>query len=442
MKSWNVKIVIAVLLGLFLTGEIISQDKKIITLEESIQTGLTNSNFLHASKMNVVSTEARLSEINSQRLPSLRLFANYTRLSDIDPAIIATPFGEFEINPTILNSYTARLSLQQPLFTGFRLSSSSKIAELNSRAAGEEYRQAEDQLIFDIKNAYWTLFRANKLNDFVDKNVVQMEAHLNDARNLLEQGLLTNNDVLKIQVQLSEAQLRQIDAANGVKLAALNLSNTIQIPVSTELEVPDEIKYDLQDIMPVEEALELAYSRRPEIKAMDYRMKAGQSGVTLAQSNWYPQLYLAGNYTYAKPNQRIFPIEDRFKGTWDVSVNLQFDIWNWGQTADQTTQAEAGLEQIKDNYQIIKDAITLEVTQNYLNILRAKEKISVAKNSVGQAEENYRISNEKFKYGLLLSSEMLDAETALLQANTNYIEAIVDYELAKARLEKSTSIRN
>jgi outer membrane protein TolC len=442
MRSGNITIVLLVLLSLILSSGASAQDKKIITLDESLQIGLENSHFLHASRMNVVYAEARLSEIDAQRLPLFRLNGTYTRLSYLEPPKFSFAGNDFEINPTVLNNYTLRFSLQQPLFTGFRLSSSSKIAEYNSKAASEEYRQDEDQLIFDIKNAYWSLFRANKINDFVNENVLQIEAHLKDAQNLLEQGLLTNNDVLKIQVQLSEAQLRQIDAANGVKLAALNLSNTIQLPVSTDLQVPSDITYNVKPTPALDEVLSLAYDQRPELKAMGYRVQAGESGVKLANSGWWPQLYLGANYNVARPNTRVFPLEDKYKDTWDVTVNLQFDLWNWGQTSDQSDQAEAQLEQIRDNHEIIKNAITLEVTQNYLNINQAKEKISVAQKSMGQAEENYRISSEKFKQGLLLSSEMLDAEVALLQARTNYIQSVVDYEIAKARLDRSTAVRN
>ena len=153
--------------------------------------------------------------------------------------------------------------------------------------------------------------------------------------------------------------------------------------------------------------------------------------------NYNPQIYLGGNFYYSKPNQRFFPPENKFKDTWDVGVSVQMDIWNWGATVDKTDQAKAQLEEAKDSYKIIKDNIVLEVNSNYLNLEQSKDKIAVAEESVSQAKENYRVTNETFKKGLALNSDLLDSEVALLQANTNYIQALVDYELAKARLEKS-----
>lgn len=431
-------ILTAAMSALFNFNGMSQQTARKLSLNESIKIGLENSNFLHSSKMKVLNAEAKLKESNSYMLPSLKFNALYTRLSDIPAAVIATPFGNFPISPTILNNYTLKLSLQQPIFTGFKLSGASNLAENSALAQKEDYNKDEQDLIYNIKNSYWSVYKAKKFKEVVDENVNQVKSHLQDVTNLSNQGLATKNDVLKVEVQLSEAQLRQIDANNSVRLSLLALVNTIGLPISTVVDVTDEIGNKVEVIKDIDVFINKAYDNRPELKSMNYRVKAGENGVTIAQSGWWPQLYLAGNYNYARPNQRVFPTKDEFKGTWDVSLNLQFDIWNWGQTSSQTTQAETQLEQAKDGYKIIKDNITLEVTQNYLNIIQSKEKMVVSQSSVGQAEENYRITNEKFKNGLITNSELLDAEVALLQARTNYLQSLVDYELAKARLEKSS----
>jgi outer membrane protein len=426
---------------IILSSFTLSQDVRTLTLDESLKIGLENSHQLNVSRLRVESSEARWSEINAARLPSLRFNAVYTRLSPIDPFNIETPFGNFELSPNIVNTYKFRLTLQQPLFTGFRLSSSSNIAEYNYLAQEEEFNADREDLILNIKTAYWNVFKANRVKAVVDENVEQIKAHLNDVQNLFNEGMATRNDVLKVQVQLAEAELRQIDAVNQVRLSRVNLSNIIGIPLSTNIEIQKDIKPSIIELRDINELVENAFNRRPELKNLDYRIKAGESSITLARSGWYPQLFVMGNYNYAQPNQRIFPLEERFKDTWDVSVALSWDIWNWGTTSSQTSQAKYMLEQVKESYESVKDAITLEITQNYLNLLQGKEKIFVAENSISQAEENYRVTNEKFRNGLVLSSELLDAEVLLLQANTNYIQALVDYELAKARLEKSSGMR-
>ncbi len=426
-----------VLLMILFSAVISAQEEQILTLDESINIGLKNSNMLHSSKMKLNYADARLSEINTNRLPSLKFSAAYTRLSPITPFILNTPFGDFNISPSILDNYNLKLTLQQPLFTGFKLSSSSNIAEYNYKAVEEEYNKDKQQLIYNIKNAYWNLFKAKKVKEVTDQNVEQVKAHLMNVQNFYEQGLSTKNDLLKVQVQLSESQLRQIDAKNAVKLAQINLYNVIGIPLNTNSEIPDSVDIRTKEANDLDDYIEKALDNRPELKTMQYNIKAGEAGVTLAESNWYPQIYLAGNYYYSKPNQRIFPAQNKFKDTWDVGVSVSVDLWNWGSTVDKTDQAEAQLEEAKDSYKIVKDNIVLEVNSNYLNLVQSKDKIAVAEESVKQAKENYRVTDETFKKGLALNSDLLDSEVALLQANTNYIQALVDYELATAKLEKS-----
>ena len=439
MKRMYRKLFAALFIVLILAGQGFGQEKKHLTLDESIQIGLKNSKTLHASKMRVLAASAKVSEVGTARLPSLSLSASYTRLSHVPPFSVNTPFGNFDISPAIFDNYNVKLSLQQPIFTGFKLSSSHKMADYASKAQKEEYSKDEQDLLYNIKNAYWGLFKANKFKEAIDENVQQVKAHLEDVKNFYKQGLATKNEVLKVEVQLSEAQLKQIDAKNSVKLAVINLDNIIGLPLSTDIDIQKDVDTQKQ-VTPddLDVLVKKAMENRPELKAMNYKVDASKSGVTLAESNWYPQIFLAGNYYYSKPNQRILPTKNEFYGTWDVSVGLSFDLWNWGKTGDQTDQAKAQYEESKDGLASLKDALTLEVTQDYYNLIKAKEKMLVSGQSVNQAEENYRVTDDKFKQGLTLNSELLDAEVALMQAKTNYAQSIVDYELAQAKLAKST----
>ncbi len=439
MKISINKIIAVLIAVVLLAGQGFGQEKKHLTLDESIQIGLKNSKTLHASKMRVLAAAAMVSETGTSRLPSLQLSASYTRLSSVPPFSVNTPFGKFDISPAIFDNYNVKLSLQQPIFTGFKLSSGYKMADYASKAQKQEYTKDEQDLVYNIKSAYWVLFKANKFKEAIDENVQQVKAHLEDVKNFYKQGLATKNDVLKVEVQLSEAQLKQIDTRNSVKMAEINLDNIIGIPLSTEVDIQKNVNTQKEETPEdLDILIKKAMGNRPELKAMRYKVDASKSGITLAESNRYPQVFLAGNYYYSKPNQRILPTRNEFYGTWDVSVGLSFDIWNWGKTGDQTDRAEAQYEESKDGLASLKDALTLEVTQDYYNLIKAKEKTLVAEQSVNQAEENYRVTDDRFKQGLTLNSELLDAEVALMQSKTNYAQSIVDYELAQAKLAKST----
>ncbi len=416
---------------------IIAQEKLSLTVEQALELGLQNSKTLHSSLMKVKSSEAKVSEVNAMRLPSLRLSAGYRKLSSVEAFSIQGPTGPITIAPSILNNYSAQFTLSQPLFTGFRLLSNSNIAEFTASATTEEFNKDKTELVFNIKNAYWSLFKASQLRKVMDDNVEMIKAHLDDAKNLMKAGMMTRNDVLKLEVQLSDMMFRQIDAENGVKLSMVALNSVLGISLDTHIEIISTANLTQFNYDELNKLINDAFERRSEIKSADYRVKASEAGVTMAKSSWYPQISLYGNFYYSRPNQRIFPSKDEFKDTWDAGVNLSMNVWDWLTTAHQTEQAEATLAQAVDGVGIIKDIITLEVTQNYLNMSQSKRKIEISQLSVKQADENMRITSDKFKNGLAMSSEVIDAETAQSTAKINYTNSIVDYELAKARLDKS-----
>jgi outer membrane protein len=416
---------------------ILAQEKLSLTVEQAIELGLQNSKMLHSSLMKVKGAEAKLSEANALRLPSIKLTAAYRRLSKVDPFSISTPFGTFDISPSILDSYSTQFSVFQPLFTGFKLLGNSEMNERLTNATNEDFNKDKNELVFNIKNAYWGLFKALQFKKVMDETVDQIKAHVEDAKNLEKVGLLTKNDILKIEVQLSNTLYQQADAENAVKLTAIALNNTLSIPLNTTIEIKSSVNMVSVKLDDLNLLVGSAIEKRPEIKAADSRVQASEAGVTIAKSSWYPQISLVGNYYYSRPNTRIMPTRDQFDGTWDAGVNLSLNIWDWLTTKHQSDQAEAQLAQAVDGLGMIKDGVTLEVTQNYLNVSQAKKKIDIAGLTVKQAEENMRVTSSKFKNGLTTSSEVIDAETALITAKTNYATSVVDYELSKAKLDKS-----
>lgn len=427
------------------------QTKKVVTLEECVEMGLRTSKALHASEARVEASAARSKEVNASRLPSLKLSGGYTRLSDVPPFEVHLPFppgfpvpSTFVVSPNYFDNYSVRLGLQQPLFTGFRLQSGAAMARLGAQAAVEDLAGDRTQVAFAVKNAYWNLFKAGEFKKVVDDNAAQVEAHLADVRNFFEQGLLTRNEVLKVEVQLSNVKLARLDAANSVEMAAVWLNNLIGAPLDDPIEpavTTGELEAGARKMSEewsdLDGLVDKALGGRPELRAMDLRVKAGEAGVTLAKSGWYPQVALTGNYYNLRPNPRLMPAKDKFYSTWDLGISVSLDLWNWNATLRQTQQAKAHLAQILDGLGQLKDAAAVEVRQNWLALKSAREKIGVAGDAVAQAEENLRITNERFKEGVALNSDVLDAETALLQAKTGHTQALVDHELAMARLAKA-----
>jgi outer membrane protein len=439
-----------------LTLPVWAQQKLTLTIEQAIQTGMENSKALRTSQFQVQAADAKASEVNTLGLPSLKFNGTYTRISPVPSLVFPFPVGavlnstalndihsisfvteNYPLTSNIVNNYGLKATVQQPLFTGGKISGAIDAAEYAAQATQEDHKKDQAEVLYNIKVAYWNLYRANEFKRFVDENVDQIKSHAGDAENLFKQGLLTKNDVMKVRVQLSDALVRQIDAKNNVQLAMYMLNNTLGLPLQTEIELASTITITDRDWAPADQLITSAFEKRPEMLGMNARVKASEAGLTSARGGWWPQIYLVGNYNYNRPNQRYFPATDDFKDSWDVSVAVSFDLWNWNQTGHQTTQAQAQLAQAQEGLSMTKDGITLEVTQSYLNIQKAKERRIVSEQGVSQAEENYRMTDGIYKQGLVANSELLDAEVALLQAKLNLTQSLVEYELAIAQLSRA-----
>ncbi len=450
-----------------------------LTLEEAVKIGMGYSKTLHTSQMKVMAAEAKVGESGAAMLPSVGVSASYARLSDIpadkqfrfsldasslfntnnvDKALLADPSVQKSLQaikqaatptplpegtypapafPIVLDNYSVQANITYPVFTGFRLEAQKAAAEYNAQAASQDLAKDRIETEFSIKNAYWSLYKVRELKALTSETIEQVTARLGDAQNLLKNGLLTTNDVLRLQLQLSNAKLSNIDADNAARLAALSLNNALGLPLGTEIELASTIEYKPASVPDYEKSIQRALDARAEVSGTQLRIKAGEEGVRAARGGFLPTVAISGSALEANPNQRFTGRPAEFNFSWQLAAQLSWTVWNWNTTGYQVAQAEAQVAQAEDALSMLKDGIKLEVTQNYLTLQQSREKVSVAQQGVEQANENYRITNEKFKKGLALTSDLTDAETFQLQAKVNYISSVVDYEISQARLLKS-----
>lgn len=423
--------------------------KRPLSLDEAIAAGLEASPVLHAARMRVESSAARSREVGAARLPAIKFGGGYARLSEVPPFEVTLPISPnpIVVSQNYFNNYNLRLGIQQPLFTGFRLQAGVASARFLEKSAGQDLEKDRADFLFAVKNAYWGLARAREFAKVIDENVLQVEEHLKDVRAFFDQGLVTRNDVLRTELELSNAKLRRVDARNAEELSRTALNSLIGLPLGTEVDLTTSAESQVSRLPagegPADEPassrslVDAALAGRPELKSADFRVEAFELAVKTARSGFYPQVFLTGNYYYLRPNPRYMPTMDKFNGTWDLGVSVSFDVWNWGQTKSQIEQARAQLAQARDARKLLEDQVVLDVTQSRLTLVQAREKIRIAGQAVGQAEENLRVTRERFRQGVALTADVLDADVALLQAKMSRTQAGIDLALAQARLEKA-----
>jgi outer membrane protein TolC len=236
-------------------------------------------------------------------------------------------------------------------------------------------------------------------------------------------------------VDLSNAQLSLITANNAQKIALATLNNAMGLPDAPDYRVEDIMPFTKQNIT-FSQAIEAAIQNRPEMIATEWRLKASEETVTLATKGFFP--VISGNASYGKAS--FTDPSFKYSG-WNAGVAVTIPIFNGFLTYHQIREAQANYDSAKANYDLLKQNIILEVQQAYLNLIAAADKVPTSELAVKQATENLEIANGRYTFGVGNPIEVTDAEVLYTNARTTYIQALYDYNVAIANLEKSMGLK-
>ena len=425
-----------------------AQEKVKLTLEQSIEIALKKNHSLKIQKEKLEAARAKVGEARSNFLPKVSANATYTRL-DVAPYISFKKMNKFmppgpisfpdKITMGDDDIYGAVLSVQQPIFTGFKVLNGYKIASYGVKAEKNNYQKTRAELIFDVEKSYYDVLKADQFLKTMQESVNLLKAHIDDLNRMYKVGLITKNELLKAKVQLSDIEVTKIKAENIVNISRTAFCNVIGIPLTTDIILKPELDtgFGLQkEQISVENAVEMALINRPELRGMDYNLKIGKKLISLAKAEYLPNIILVGNYNYKRPNREY---ESKFYKSWDVSLVAQFNIFDWGSTHYKVANAKHQYMQMEEGKALLKNGIILEVTQACFELEEAQKRLTATEEAIQQAEENYRVTDEKFKQGMATNTDLLDANTMLTQAKINHITALADYRIAQAKLEKVTA---
>jgi outer membrane protein TolC len=445
VKNYNHGNRMRIITILFFISNLLVAQEISLTLEQSLELGFKNSKELKISQSKLSHAEAIKDEVSSNMFPRLSLSAGYSRLSDVPPFSVNLPFipsgGSFTIQETILDNYNLSASLEQPIFTGLKLSSLKSAADFNIKAEEILLEKEKNNLSEAIQKAFWNYYNAQQIKDLTIESLNTLRKHLTDTESFLDNGMVTRNDYLKLKLEVASMELKLLDINNKVQLAQSLFNKTIGLPLNSYSQVKvREIQIASND-KEFEKIKDEAIKNREEIISTNWRLKALKEKETASKSEWYPQLFAFANYYYNNPNQRYLPLDNEFNDSWSLGVALKWNIWDWGGTSAKVEQAKQDYFQLEKSYDLLKENVELDVYNNYLTHQNKIEKINLSKLQVESAEENYRITKEKYNQQLATSTELIDAETALLNAKTMLVTSKIEYELSKIALNKSAGRR-
>ena len=416
-----------------------AQGTKKLKLEEAIKLGQEQSKTLKISQSKMAVMNSRYDQMRDQVLPSVNLSAGYYRFSDI-PAYkiqIAPNTPPVTLFPVILNNYSSRASINESVFNGFRLKNG-LLSEYLIQASKLDYEKDKSDIVFNIINAYYNLYKVQASKKIIEQSLVQAEQRLKEVKNMEQQGLAIHNDVLRVELQRSNIELSEIDVIDNLEVANFNFGILCGLPEGTRVEIDSLDLFKAKDVKAFPEYLKSSLEKRSDLQAADLRRKASEANLRVTKGALFPTLNVGANYYYSNPNPRYIPPADAFHDTWDIGFNLNWNLTALFSNRHQADEARTMILQSTAISEQISDGIRMEVNQDFVNYEQSLKKSDVARRSVGQASENYRTMLSKYNNSTALLSDLLDAEVLLLQAKLNLAYSNADAEIAFNHLLKST----
>jgi outer membrane protein TolC len=419
-------------------GALAQQQPSGLTLQDSIRIALQNSRSLRTVLEDERKANARVREAKGARLPQLDISANYRRLDRVpkarfpsfDPVSGTFTFNEIEIQP--IDSGTGTVSLSQVVDISGVVRTATDAASLFSRIANLDVQRTRNDVVLQVKQAFYDVLRAQELVRVAEESLRNAEVRRKLAQAAVDAGVSPKLDVMRAEAAVAAAQQAVITARNALQLAKSAFNNVLgrRVDEPVELLPVDEQVPESADF---NQYLQEALAKRPEMIQANLGISLAEKQITAAKRDQLPTVVVRGQWDFNLKTSTFQPRESSFT----TIAAVQFKIWDSGQTQGRVEQARADVDKAKITIENVREGIALEVRNAYLGLQEAREKVAVAEKGLQAATESLRVARLRYEAGVSNQLELSDAELAYTQAEQNLVNARYDLRVAWARLEKA-----
>ena len=331
----------------------------------------------------------------------------------------------------------AVVSVQQPVFMGGKIVASNQMAKYAEELAKSQYDAEHAQVLADIEQAYWQIVSIAAKKNLAENYADLLRQMGKDVDALVAEGFATPSDALTTKVKMNEAEMLYTKATNGLALAKMLLCKECGLPLDSEITLADETL----DAIPVPQMSpvisdEEVYAARPEIKSLDLAKKIYDKKVAVVRADGLPTVAVMANYAVTNPN--VFNgFQNKFGGFFSAGVLVNVPIFHGTEAIQKTRKAKAEAALTQYRLDDAKEMISLQVAQLRQQEGEALEKLTMAESNLENAEENLRVATAGWNEGMIASNVVLQAQTAWLQAHSEYIETGVELQMCAVNLAKA-----
>lgn len=366
-------------------------------------------------------------------------------LQSLGSADIATPLNGLgqslvdAFRTDTRNMYAGALTLTQPLYMGGKIRAYNKITKYAEELARQQHNTGMQEVILSTDQAYWQVVSLASKKKLAEGYLELLQKLESDVDKMIAEGVATKADGLSVKVKVNEAEMTLTKVNDGLSLAKMLLCQLCGLDLSSSITLADEKKDDLGTVPVAEKNIDInnVYATRPEVRSLELATQIYKQKVNVTRAEFLPSVALMGNYMATNPS--VFnSFEKKFKGMWNVGVMVSVPIWHWGEGIYKVKAAKSEARIAQYQLDNAKEKIELQVNQSAFKVNEAAKTLIMAEKNLEKADENLRYATLGFEEGVIPASNVLEAHTAWLSAQSEKIDAQIDVKLTEIYLKKAT----
>lgn len=408
-----------------------------LTLGQAWEIAVANNLNLQQQAQDLRSAETEVNIRKADYLPAIAAGASYNYVSELArlefPASIPGFPGQIEAGAN--NQYDLALNLRQTLFSGFLIRNRVRAAESLANAEQVRAEITRQQLLLQVGRLYYEIQSNLTRQAVLQEGIARIDDHLRMVRNFFHAGQAASFDTLEAANRKLEQQnqLKNLENLQRILLTQFRFALNASGPVTVQ---PLNLAAAPQQPGVLDNFLNEALSRRPEMRYLELLGRAGEYRTGTARSRYFPQLAANAAWHYARPGVNFF--RNEWMDYYTISLSMRWDIWNWGQDRRQVQQAHMAERKLDLQRQQLTLDIRQQVTEAYELLDNARQQILLQQRLVLQERERYRITENQFNEGLVSNLDLSSAERTLSAAELLLQDYYIQWHRQRLQLSFAT----
>jgi outer membrane protein len=405
---------------------------QVLTLDECIAIALEAQPAIQATLYDYAAARARVREALSPLLPQLSGTASAIRSNSTGPTTLATGRTvTVSISRQPADTFLAQVQLSQLLFDFGKTLAATQVARKLAEVSAEGVELQRQLIALTVKEAYTNILLAQRLIRVQEQALERAELNLSSAKGFVDVGTQPLSTAVRAEVDVANARVDLINARNALKIARVSLNTAMAVDASTQTEITDNLEYEPTTMDRAALRAE-ALRQSPEYRQARLQSSAAEARVQAATRNFLPNI--SGTGAYGGTQLEMNP-------NWSLGLVFTWNIFDGGNLVAAYDEAKANLGAANARVKVAELTLIQNLEQAEIAVEAAQERIQAARVLIASSQENFRLAQGRFDVGVGTILELTDAQLALTQASNTEAQALADYRIALAQLDRAAGRR-